>query len=125
MAAAGVGWTANAPDGRRRRLETVKLCLELGNGINAADAFSYTALHGAAYRGDNELVKFLVEKGARLNADHLRHQRHRHGQRLCCLQQPAAGAPRNCPAAAETRCSDTFTRLGKEKARIRNAKALN
>src|SRR6185436_18434772 len=28
----------------------------------------YTVLHGAAYRGDNELVKFLVEKGARLDA---------------------------------------------------------
>ena len=49
------------------RIETVKLCLELGGSVNAADAFSYTALHGAAYRGDNELVKFLVDKGARLD----------------------------------------------------------
>jgi hypothetical protein len=35
--------------------------------VNAADAFNYTAVHGAAYRGDSELVKFLVEKGARLD----------------------------------------------------------
>ncbi len=68
MAAAGVGWTANLHRTvADARVETVKLCLELGNSINAADAFSYTALHGAAYRGDNELVKFLVEKGARLD----------------------------------------------------------
>jgi ankyrin repeat protein len=46
----------------------VKYCLELGLDINAADNQGYTALHGAAYRGDNELVKFLVDKGARLGA---------------------------------------------------------
>ena len=68
MAAAGVGWTANLHRTvADARVETVKLCLELGNSINAVDAFSYTALHVAAYRGDNELVKFLVEKGARLD----------------------------------------------------------
>lgn len=68
MAAAGVGWTAalhrTVPDAR---IATVKLCLELGGNLNAVDAFNYTALHGAAYRGDNDLVKFLVEKGARLD----------------------------------------------------------
>ena len=29
--------------------------------------FSYTALHGAAYRGDNQVVQFLVEKGAKMD----------------------------------------------------------
>jgi ankyrin repeat protein len=67
MAAAGVGWTANLHRTvADARVETVKLCLELGNNINAVDAFRYTALHGAAYRGDSELVKFMVGKGARL-----------------------------------------------------------
>jgi hypothetical protein len=46
----------------------VKYCLELGLDLNAADNQGYTALHGAAYRGDNELVKFLVDKGAKLDA---------------------------------------------------------
>ena len=35
--------------------------------VNAKDVYNYTALHGAAYRGDNEVVKFLVEKGSRLD----------------------------------------------------------
>jgi ankyrin repeat protein len=68
MVAAGLGWGANAtrnvPDSW---LATVKYCVELGADVNAKDAYSYTALHGAAYRGDNDVVKFLVEKGARLD----------------------------------------------------------
>jgi hypothetical protein len=45
----------------------VKYCLELGAELNARDIFGYSAIHAAAYRGDNELVKFLIEKGARLD----------------------------------------------------------
>lgn len=68
MAAAGLGWTANLHRTvADSRIAAVNLCLELGANLNATDIFSYTALHGAAYRGDNELVKFLVEKGARLD----------------------------------------------------------
>ena len=61
MVAAGMGWSANfsqnAPGGW---LEAVRYCLELGADVNATDLFNYTALHGAAYRGDNEVVRFLV-----------------------------------------------------------------
>ena len=68
MVAAGMGWSANfsqnAPGGW---LEAVKYCLELGADVNARDLFHYTALHGAAYRGDNDVVRFLVEKGAKLD----------------------------------------------------------
>jgi uncharacterized protein len=68
MAAAGLGWTANLHQTvPRARIAAVSLCLELGADLNAIDVFNYTALHGAAYLGDNELVKFLVEKGARLD----------------------------------------------------------
>jgi ankyrin repeat protein len=68
MAAAGVGWTANLHQTvPRARVAAVSLCLELGGDLNGTDIFGYTALHGAAYRGDDELVKFLVEKGARLD----------------------------------------------------------
>jgi ankyrin repeat protein len=69
MAAAGLGWTGNqhrtVPGGW---LAAVKYSLELGGDLHAKDIFGYTALHAAAYRGDNDLVKFLVEKGARLDA---------------------------------------------------------
>ena len=68
MAAAGVGWTANLHQTvPRARVAAVSLCLELGADLNGTDIFNYTALHGAAYRGDDELVRFLVDKGARLD----------------------------------------------------------
>jgi ankyrin repeat protein len=69
MVAAGLGYAGNfsqnLPDSW---LAAVKYGLELGLDINAVDNQGYTALHGAAYRGDNDLVKFLVEKGAKLDA---------------------------------------------------------
>lgn len=69
MVAAGLGFAGNfsqnAPDAW---IAAVKYCLELGLDINAADNQGYTPLHGAAYRGDNDLVKFLVEKGAKIDA---------------------------------------------------------
>jgi uncharacterized protein len=68
MVASGLGFAGNfsqsAPDGW---LSAVKYCLELGLDINAADGQGYTALHGAAYVGDNELVKYLVARGAKLD----------------------------------------------------------
>ena len=68
MVAAGIGWIGNfnqnAPDSW---MATVKYCLELGVDINAVDGKGYTALHGAASRGDTEMVKYLVEKGAKLD----------------------------------------------------------
>lgn len=69
MAAAGIGWaaywTSNAPT---PRLEAVKFCLHHGANVNAKDAKGYTALHGAAFRGDNEMVKFLIANGADVHA---------------------------------------------------------
>ena len=69
MAAAGIGWaaywTSNAPT---PRLDAVKFCLDHGAKVNAKDAKGYTALHGAAFRGDNEMVRFLVAAGADIHA---------------------------------------------------------
>lgn len=69
MVASGLGFAGNfsqtAPEGW---LPAVKYCLELGLDVNAADAQGYTALHGAAYVGDNELVRYLVAHGAKLDA---------------------------------------------------------
>ena len=37
---------------------------ECGAEVDIRDANAYTALHHAASRGDNELIRYLVEKGA-------------------------------------------------------------
>jgi ankyrin repeat protein len=69
MAAAGIGWaaywTSNAP---ASRLDAVKFCLDHGADVNAKDAKGYTALHGAAFRGDEATVKYLISKGADIHA---------------------------------------------------------
>ena len=66
-AASGIGWAWNwsvrAPF---PALDAVKYCVELGNDINAVDNRGYTALHGAGFLGDNEMVKYLVSKGAKV-----------------------------------------------------------
>jgi ankyrin repeat protein len=69
MAAAGVGFRQGASlRTEAEALEAVKLAFEHGGNVNAANAIGFTALHGAAIRGANAIVKFLVEKGARLDA---------------------------------------------------------
>ena len=49
-------------------LEAVRICLELGNDVNAANYRGETALHGAGFRGANIVVDYLVEHGADLTA---------------------------------------------------------
>jgi hypothetical protein len=41
---------------------------ELGADVNARDNDGYTPLHHAAARGDNEMIKYLVSKGADVTA---------------------------------------------------------
>jgi uncharacterized protein len=68
MVAAGLGWGANASRNVPGAwLSAVEYCLELGADVNAEDIYHYTALHGAAYRGDNDVVKLLVTRGAKLD----------------------------------------------------------
>jgi len=66
MVAAGLGWAPNnstvVPDSWK---PAVEYCVELGLDVNDVDARGYTALHGVAFRGDNELIRFLVAKGAK------------------------------------------------------------
>jgi ankyrin repeat protein len=47
-------------------LEAVKLTLQLGNDINAVDNRGNTAMHGAAIKQLPSVVKFLAEKGAKI-----------------------------------------------------------
>jgi ankyrin repeat protein len=70
MVAAGIGFeyqlTNIVPDSR---LEAVKyLVEEAGNDVNAKDEKDYTTLHGTAYVGDNDVIKYLVSKGANVKA---------------------------------------------------------
>jgi ankyrin repeat protein len=46
-----------------RTLEVVKLALELGGDVNAANAMGDTALHAATFKGFGTVVQFLVDKG--------------------------------------------------------------
>ena len=68
MAAAGVGWahnwSVNAPV---PAIDAVKYCVELGVDVNAVDSKGYAALHGAGYIGNNDIVLYLVEKGAKVD----------------------------------------------------------
>ena len=69
MAAAGVNWVYDQTfdEGPAARLEAVKLCHQLGNDVNAVNTMGLTALMGAANRGSDDVIAFLVEKGAKLD----------------------------------------------------------
>jgi uncharacterized protein len=67
--AAGIGYRDKQTKGSDNdALEAVKLCMDQGLDINQTNAKSETVLHGAANRGSDVLVKFLVEHGAKLDA---------------------------------------------------------
>ena len=69
MAAAGVGFSDDmTKDAETRGLAATKLLVELGADPNVSNKWGTSALHGAAYTGANEIVRFLVSKGADLNA---------------------------------------------------------
>jgi len=79
MVAAGVGrWRGDArPKAEAKQaLEAVKMLVELGADVNAASddtatnipGAGMTAAHGAAYTGADDIIQFLAEKGANLDA---------------------------------------------------------
>jgi ankyrin repeat protein len=53
------------------RLEVVKLLVDLGEDVNAADSYGITPLMVAANLGDAAIVQYLVDKGADLGAHDL------------------------------------------------------
>jgi len=69
MAAAGVNWVFDqtSDEGAAALLEAVELCEGLGMDVNAVNSMGLTALHGAANRGSDDIIKFLVAKGARVD----------------------------------------------------------
>jgi ankyrin len=69
MAAAGVNWVYDQTydEGQQNLLEAVKLCFELGLSVNDANSMGITAVMGAANRGSDAIIEFLVSKGAKLD----------------------------------------------------------
>ncbi|MBI4886199.1 MAG: ankyrin repeat domain-containing protein, partial [Acidobacteria bacterium] len=52
-------------DEKTHLLEVTRLLVDLGADVNATGEHGWTALHGAAYKGVDAAVRFLVERGAR------------------------------------------------------------
>jgi ankyrin repeat protein len=69
MAAAGINWVVDQTydEGPQALLEAVKMCWALGMDVNTVNSMGLTAVHGAANRGSDDIIKFLVEKGANLD----------------------------------------------------------
>jgi len=70
MVASGIGWVDGVTFewSEAENLEAVKMCLDLGIDPNVVDSDGRTALHGAAHKGRNEVVRLLVDHGAKLDA---------------------------------------------------------
>jgi ankyrin repeat protein len=69
MAAAGIGRVQDFLDGEEDDvLAAVRLAVELGADVKAANRGGQTALHAAASTGLDAVVQFLVDKGSPINA---------------------------------------------------------
>ncbi len=69
MFAAGVGYRdKNTRGTESEALEALKVAFAQGPDINQANTKGETALHGAADRGADTIVQFLVDHGAKLDA---------------------------------------------------------
>ena len=69
MAAAGVNWMSGQTftESKEALMEAVQLCLDKGADVNAKNSMGVTAVIGAANRGSDDILEFLVKKGARLD----------------------------------------------------------
>ncbi len=79
---------------QRNAVEAARFALELGLDINAANEWGSTPLHAATYHAADELIRFLVENGAHLDATDWEEQtplRLARGHMICCttyVEQP-------------------------------------
>jgi ankyrin repeat protein len=70
MMAAGAGTDVQRerePQERATAVETAKFLVEHGADVNAAGQYGWTALHAAAYQGLNDVIAYLVSKGAKID----------------------------------------------------------
>jgi len=68
MVASGIGWVEGVTYewSEEQNIDTINWLLELGADVNAVDRDGRSALHGAAHKGRNEVVKILADHGADL-----------------------------------------------------------
>ena len=68
MTAAGLGTRSPGEDAGTEEevLEAMQVALDNGDDINAVDVNGETAMHGAAYKNLPKAVKFLADKGAKI-----------------------------------------------------------
>ena len=72
---------------QHKAIEAARYALELGIDINLANEWGATALHAATYHAADELIRFLVENGAELDATDWEEQtplRLARGHIICC-----------------------------------------
>jgi ankyrin repeat protein len=67
MLAAGVSWADKIRGTEPEALAAVQLCIANGLDVNTATEKGDTALHGAANRGADSIVKYLAARGANLD----------------------------------------------------------
>jgi ankyrin repeat protein len=69
MFAAGVGYRdKNTRGSESEALEALKVCVDQSMDLNQKNARGETALHGAASRGADTIVQYLVAHGAKMDA---------------------------------------------------------
>jgi ankyrin repeat protein len=68
-AAGGIGWVEGVTYERspKENFEAIKMLVYLGLDVNAANRDGRTALMGAALKGRNDVVQFLVDHGAKVD----------------------------------------------------------
>jgi ankyrin repeat protein len=69
MAAAGINWVVSQTytEGPDALFAAVQLCVELGMDVNAVNSMGLTAIFGAANRGSDDIIEYLVSHGAKLD----------------------------------------------------------
>jgi ankyrin repeat protein len=94
MVAAGQAWRDDRSIGTEKgAIATIDVLLRAGLDINEANLAGETALHGAALRGANDVVAYLVDRGARLDAKDRSNR---------TALDVAAGVPLQVPRASDT-----------------------
>lgn len=67
MVAAGAGrYESRSADFDKNALEAIQYAVELGVDVNAKGENDWTALHGAAYVGADQIAEYLISKGGQL-----------------------------------------------------------
>jgi ankyrin repeat protein len=67
LLAAGVGWSEKVKGTDEQTIAAAQYLLSLGLDINSVTEKGETAMHGAAMRGNDPMVKFLAANNAKIN----------------------------------------------------------